>query len=96
MVLKPALDGGFTLGGMRVDPEPFFKEQRWGSATLLEDLLDRLQGLPLRAALLEPWYDIDVPADLRRLALHLPLLEGEDGHAPRTAELLSRILETHA
>jgi hypothetical protein len=37
-------------------------------------------------AFTEPWYDVDVPADLRRLAAEL---RTEPARAPRTAALLA-------
>jgi rSAM/selenodomain-associated transferase 1 len=70
VVLGPALDGGVTfLGGRQAWPE--LAHLPWGSETLhaaLQAICERA-GLTVRN--LPPRYDVDVPADLRRLCADL-------------------------
>ena len=70
VVLGPALDGGVTCLGSR-QPWPTLTNLPW-SSELLHDALQsvcRQSGMTVRN--LEPRYDIDVPADLRRLCADL-------------------------
>ncbi len=65
VVLGPALDGGYYLIAMsRLDERPF-TGIRWSTPTVLNDTIERLAG---DALLLEPWYDIDGPGDMAKLA----------------------------
>jgi glycosyltransferase A (GT-A) superfamily protein (DUF2064 family) len=40
----------------------------WGTSTVLAATLHRARAARLDVALLDPWSDVDVPADLLRLA----------------------------
>jgi glycosyltransferase A (GT-A) superfamily protein (DUF2064 family) len=55
-----------------------------GTRDAREALLSNARGLSV--ALTEPWYDVDVPADLVRLAAEL---RADPSRAPRTAALLA-------
>jgi rSAM/selenodomain-associated transferase 1 len=94
VVIQPALDGGFTMAGLKRDPEPLFAGVPWGTARVLDTVLRQAETLAVEVNLLEPWYDVDVPADLERLRAHLPALVGKEAYAARTAAVLERILET--
>jgi hypothetical protein len=57
-----------------------------GTGSARDALLDNARALGLTVALTEPFYDVDLPEDLRRLAAELRL---DPGRAPRTAALLA-------
>ena len=57
-----------------------------GTGTALEALLTRARALGFSVNLTDPFYDIDVAADLSQLADELQRLPGK---APRTAKWLS-------
>ena len=67
-VFGPALDGGYTLVGLRRPAPGLFTGMRWSTATVMADTRARLRQLGLRHAELPPLSDIDEPGDL----VHLP------------------------
>jgi uncharacterized protein len=67
-VFGPALDGGYTLVGLRRPAAALFTDMVWSTAQVMADTRTRLQALGLRHAELAPLSDIDEPADL----VHLP------------------------
>jgi glycosyltransferase A (GT-A) superfamily protein (DUF2064 family) len=70
VVLGPALDGGVTCMGSGV-PWPELADLPWSSAELHAGLLARCLRAGLTVQNLPPRYDVDVPADLRRLGADL-------------------------
>jgi hypothetical protein len=72
-VLGPARDGGYTLIGLRAVPgaEEVFRGIAWGTARAFRQTLARLRRAKRRTVILPVWYDVDVPADLRRLRREL-------------------------
>jgi rSAM/selenodomain-associated transferase 1 len=74
VVLGPSADGGYYLIGLRAPQPELFEGIAWGTPQVLEQTVDRLNGLGLEAECLEPWYDVDTVEDLRFLASHLRLL----------------------
>jgi rSAM/selenodomain-associated transferase 1 len=83
LVVGPSTDGGYWLiGATRAAPE-LFSGVHWGTETVLEETLRRLEGR--RAALAPFWYDVDEPRDLALLRAHLPLLGPEVAPATRAA-----------
>jgi len=75
IVLGPAEDGGYVLlGASHEVPAAIFSGVNWGSERVLEQTCTRLQALGLNWQALAPRWDVDVPADLPRLAA---LLEAE-------------------
>jgi rSAM/selenodomain-associated transferase 1 len=87
LVVGPTTDGGFYLVGESVAQPSLFEASRMGTQTALETLLARARALGLRIGLTVPWYDIDEPDDLARLALDL---RSASVSAPRTEALLAR------
>jgi len=79
VVFAPANDGGYVLVGAREGAR--FEGVRWSTEHALADSLRANPG----ARLLEPWYDVDTPADLDILRAHLAL---DGSAAPTTANLL--------
>jgi len=92
-VLAPAFDGGYVLIGARVPQPRLFEAVPWGTAEVLEVTAERAREAGLELALVEPWYDVDRPDELRFLRAHLELLArtGEE-RAPRTRALLRELL----
>ena len=81
----PVADGGYILVGARGEV-PVFDGVRFGTEHALADTL-RVNGTR-RVTRLEPWYDVDTPADLRLLSLHLGL---DRSAAPASAALLEAL-----
>ncbi len=74
LVLRPDRDGGYGLVGLK-RPAPGLFEHPMSTATVLADTLANAARLGLSARLLEPGFDVDTLADLRRLeALRSPRL----------------------
>jgi rSAM/selenodomain-associated transferase 1 len=67
LVLSPDRDGGYQLVGLRA-PAPGLFAHPMSTSRVLEDTLARARARRLRAQLLEAGFDLDRPADLRRLA----------------------------
>ncbi|MCA9578536.1 MAG: DUF2064 domain-containing protein [Polyangiales bacterium] len=79
----PVADGGYVVVGARGAP-PSFEDVRMGTRHALADTLRVNAG---RAHVrLPPWYDVDRPADLRLLRLHVRL---DPRVAPHTAAQLA-------
>jgi uncharacterized protein len=66
-VFGPALDGGYTLVGLRRPAPALFDAMPWSTASVMSETRLRLHRLGLRHAELEPLPDIDEPEDLAAL-----------------------------
>jgi len=86
VVVGPTEDGGYYLVGASAMHLRLFDSAPLGTGNARDALLGNARALGLSVALTEPWYDVDVPADLRRLAAEL---RTEPARAPRTAALLA-------
>ena len=82
-VVAPAEDGGYVLIGLRGVRPPLFHGIPWGTP----DVLARTRAQAARAGLslaeIEPWYDVDDEAGLRRLLDGVARGEAHD-RAPAT------------
>lgn len=86
-VFCPVEDGGYCLLGLRQADPALFTDIDWGTGAVMAQSLSRIEGRdPL---LLEPWYDVDVEADLLRLAAELE--SDFPGYPERTASLLAEL-----
>ena len=85
VVVGPTHDGGYYLVGATASHPGLFTGDRIGTTNAFEALLARARALGLSVRLTDPFYDIDVAADLSRLAAEL---ERVPAKAPRTAEWL--------
>jgi hypothetical protein len=85
LVIGPTHDGGYYLVGARASHPGLFTSIGMGTATALEALLERASQLKLSVRVIDPFYDIDVAADLAQLADELQLAPRR---APRTAAWL--------
>ena len=93
LVVGPTHDGGYYLVGATASYPGLFATNAMGTGSALEELLARARALQLSVQLVDPFYDIDVPADLSRLAEELRLAPER---APRTARWLARWQRTAA
>ena len=75
LVLGPSLDGGYYLIGLREVIPRCFADIAWGGPSVLVETLRRAQEVRASVSLLEPWYDVDTPEDLRLLRSHLTALD---------------------
>ncbi|MEZ4475185.1 MAG: TIGR04282 family arsenosugar biosynthesis glycosyltransferase [bacterium] len=74
VVIGPATDGGYYLLGLRGLLPPLFTGVAWGTDAVLPHLLETLHALRISFEVLDFWYDIDRPADLRLLRALAPTL----------------------
>jgi hypothetical protein len=86
LVVGPTEDGGYYLVGATALHPRLFDRAPLGTNTARDALLGNARSLGLSVAFTDAWYDVDVPADLRRLAAEL---RREPGRAPRTAALIA-------
>jgi rSAM/selenodomain-associated transferase 1 len=86
LVVGPTEDGGYYLVGASVMHPHLFELAPLGTYGARDALLTNARRLGLSVVLTEACYDVDLPADLRRLAAELRI---EPARAPRTAALLA-------
>jgi rSAM/selenodomain-associated transferase 1 len=86
VVVGPTEDGGYYLVGASAAHPRLFDAAPLGTGSARDALLANARALGLSVAFTDPWYDVDVPADLRRLSAEL---RREPERAPRTAALLA-------
>lgn len=87
-VIVPALDGGYVAIGLRGRHPELFADVEWGTGTVALSTRVRAKVAGLRLEETRPWHDVDLPADLDRLAEEIardPL------RAPATARALARL-----
>ncbi len=87
LVVGPTHDGGYYLVGAKASHPALFNGDGMGTGTALQRLMQRANELRLSVRLVEPFYDIDVAADLDRLAAELRI---HPERAPRTASHLAK------
>jgi hypothetical protein len=88
IVVGPSTDGGYYLLGVTQVYRRLFEEIEWSSARVFEQTLQRAAELDLAVTLLEPWYDVDDAAGLRRLRADLAR---SDAGAHSTRRVLERL-----
>ena len=66
-VLGPTEDGGFYLIGLKKCPPGLLKDLPWSTTTTLTATEKRLRSRGFSVSVLEKWFDVDRPKDLRRL-----------------------------
>jgi len=85
VVVGPTHDGGYYLVGAKGHHAALFQGDGMGTTSALDALRARAHKLQLSVGFTEPFYDVDVEADLTRLADELRLAPER---APRTAAWL--------
>jgi rSAM/selenodomain-associated transferase 1 len=93
LVVGPTHDGGYYLVGATAPHPGLFAGSSMGTASALEALLARARSLKLTVRFTDPFYDIDMPDHLNRLAAELRLAPKR---APRTARWLADWTRTAA
>jgi uncharacterized protein len=93
MVVGPTHDGGYYLVGAKATHRGIFGGDGMGTSSALDRLLGRARALGLSVHLADPFYDVDVAADLVRLDAELRL---SPPRAPRTAAWLAQWKEAVA
>ena len=86
VVVGPTHDGGYYLVGAKASHPGLFSSAGMGTGTALDELLARAGRLGLSVGLTDPFYDIDIAADLRQLTEEL---QRTPEKAPRTAKWLA-------
>lgn len=71
LVLAPALDGGYTLIGLRSAAPRLFQDIAWSTETVFERTLERAGEIGMPATVLDRWYDVDDAASLAILQAEL-------------------------
>jgi len=89
LVLGPASDGGYYLLGLRRPAPALFASIAWGTASVLEQTLERARGSGLETVLLGGLADLDTPDDLVRFAARHAL--SSDGTGPHTVAALREL-----
>jgi rSAM/selenodomain-associated transferase 1 len=94
-VVIPADDGGYCAIGLsaRVRVRDVFEDIPWSSPRVLSATRDRFAARGIRAAYLEPAYDVDRPEDLERLRSDLARRDPSGGDYPRATAKALRDLE---
>jgi len=82
VVVGPTHDGGYYLVGANAAHPTLFENDGLGTSSALERLLSRTKLLELSTGFTQPFYDIDVAADLVQLSQELEL---SPQRAPQTA-----------
>lgn len=91
-VLGPSDDGGYYLLGMNEVYPQLFQGMDYSHPDVFADTLERAQATHASVSVLPPWYDVDTPDALRRLAADL----GADGAgARRTREVMAVLREKY-
>lgn len=93
VVVGPTHDGGYYLVGAKAAHPKLFGSDGMGTTSALDSLLARARELQLTVVLTESFYDVDVEADLVRLADDLRMAPNR---APRTAGWLEARARTAA
>jgi uncharacterized protein len=98
LVVGPTEDGGFYLVGASAIHLRLFDAAPLGTSSACDALRANARALGLSVGMTEPWYDVDLPVDLFRLAAELRF---QPERAPRTAAFLASWIsgardETHA
>lgn len=91
-VFGPADDGGYYLIGCKTHHRELVRDVTMSTPTVLADTLDIAVKAGIKTALLPPWYDVDEPADLRRLRREIA--DGTPCGKQTTELLATRFLTT--
>lgn len=71
LVIGPAIDGGYTLIGLKRPRPEMFRDMAWSTSAVLAQTLARAAALGPPVTLLPTWYDVDDAASLGLLSLEL-------------------------
>jgi hypothetical protein len=82
LVLGPAEDGGYYLIGLSRPTDVLFSGISWGGPDVLRQTVARARAECWRVQTIDPWYDVDSPADLARI------VNEPDARGSRTRQLV--------
>lgn len=72
VALGPTADGGYYLIGATVSCTRLLCDEPYADGTTIcAETLDRARRLNLRATAISPWFDVDLPSEVARLAVAL-------------------------
>ena len=86
--LGPTEDGGFYLLGMSTIYPELFADMTYSHSEVFDDTLARAGRTDADISVLPPWYDVDRPADLRRM---LSDLDEGTAEAPNTRRIADQL-----
>lgn len=89
--LGPAHDGGYYLVGLARPAPSLFRDVEWSTPRAYRQTVANAARLGLRLLELPLWYDVDTPADLRRLRAELSTDPAARRRAPATFEWLKSL-----
>jgi glycosyltransferase A (GT-A) superfamily protein (DUF2064 family) len=92
-VFVPALDGGYSIVGLRRRTPGIFADIPWSTPSVMRRSLEQAERHAIPVKVLSPWYDIDDSDSLDWLLAELrgerpPGLADEGASAPATREVL--------
>ncbi|HEX9660037.1 MAG TPA: TIGR04282 family arsenosugar biosynthesis glycosyltransferase [Rhodothermales bacterium] len=85
VVIGPSHDGGYYLLGLSEPTGVLFDGMTYSHPEVFVQTGARARSAGLKVVTLEPWYDIDTPHDVRRLAADL---SGDETACPNTRQWL--------
>ncbi len=92
VTIGPSLDGGYYLMGMNQLYPELFEGMTYSHPGVFEDTILRITATGARLVVLPPWYDVDTPEDLTRLAADLAFSPLE---LPHTRKIVAHLIEKY-
>jgi glycosyltransferase A (GT-A) superfamily protein (DUF2064 family) len=92
VVIGPAAGGSFYLLALRKLTPDLFVGLRWGTATVLRDVVERVASSALTLGVLPPWYAVDTPDSWQMLVGHVRAMRCAGTHValPRLLPLIDQ------
>ncbi|MEZ4700271.1 MAG: TIGR04282 family arsenosugar biosynthesis glycosyltransferase [Rhodothermales bacterium] len=92
--IGPSEDGGYYLLGMNEFYPHLFEGMTYSHDQVFMQTLERAGETGAEVTVLPPWFDVDTPDELVRLARELP--DADPEALPRTREVLGRLAKAYA
>ncbi len=94
VVIGPSHDGGYYLIGLRRLIDELFRNIAWSTHKVFARTMERIRPLGVTHAILDAWYDVDLPDDLNRLRAEIETARnaGRDSGVRHTEAVLRRIM----
>src|SRR5207237_1783838 len=90
VVLGPCEDGGYYLIGLKKPHKELFERIDWSTERVLAQTMQRAREIGLEVERLEPGYDVDDGASLRRMCNELLADTASPNIAPHTRKFLRK------
>ena len=91
-VLGPCADGGYYLIGLKKPHKELFERIDWSTERVLAQTMQRAREIGLEVERLEPGYDVDDGASLRRMCNELLANTASPDIAPHTRKFLRKLM----